>query len=265
MKNNRIKVESKDKNEKKVTVFVTRPTKDDNSEAQIVANKVFKDALMNGALVRKTLENWLQEQGIWNEEKQRELDSIDEQTKDKLVQLKKGGIKLSEARDIAVDIRVTRARKNQLLMERNEYDDYTAEALSDNAKFDFLVSKCIKNKNGESYFNDVDEYQQHADEPFAVEAASKLAGMLYGLDENWEDNLPENQFLSKYKFVDEDLRLVNKDGKHVTTDGKLIDNDFRYIDENGNYVDYDGNPVDKDGLPIVESSPFLDENGNPVE
>lgn len=265
MANNRIKVDSKDKQGKKTSVYVTRPTKEENSKSQIVANKVFKDALMNGALVRKVLEKWLEDQGIWNQDKQKEVDDIDDEIRENLIKLKKGGIKLSEAKQVAIDIRMARVRKNQLMMERNSYDEYTAEALSDNAKFDYLASVCIKDKNGEPYFESVEDYQQNGDQPFAIEAAGKLAAMVYGLDDDWESNLPENQFLSKYKFVNDDLRLVDKDGRYVTTDGKLIDSNFRYIDEQNNYVDYEGNRVDEDGLPIVESSPFLDDDGKPVE
>jgi hypothetical protein len=151
-----------------------------------------------------------------------------------------------------------------LTAERNSHDDFTAEAQSDSAKFDYLVAACLRNEDGTPVFPTIEDYKENADEPYASEAAGKLAGLIYGLDEQWEANLPENQFLKKYKFVDDELRLVNKDGKFVTKDGKLIDNDFRYINEQGEYVDVDGNRIDKDGLPVVEFSPFLDDDGNPI-
>lgn len=261
---NRIKVESKDRDGNEIVVYVTRPTRDDNSQAQILASKVFKDAVTNGALVRKTLNDILLKQGIWTNDKQVELDLIDKEINENLVKLKKGGIKLSEARDLAIKVRLARLRRNSVVAERNEHDEYTAEAQSDNAKFDYLVSRCIRKEDGEPYFSDIDDYRENGDHPFAIECAVKLGSMIYGLDENWESDLPENKFLKKYNFVDEELRLVNSEGKYVTTDGKLIDNDFRYIDTDGNYVDFDGNRVDDDGLPVVESQPFLDEDGNPL-
>jgi hypothetical protein len=264
MAKNRIKVESKDKDGNDVVVYVMRPNKDDNARAQIIASKVFKDAVLNGALVRKALEDVLVNQGIWNSEKQSKVDKVDEEIRDKLTKLKSGGIKLSEARDLAIDIRIARMNRSLLLSERNAHDEFTAESQSESAKFDFLCSVCIKNEKGENIFKDVDEYKEMADEPYVSVAAAKLAGLTYGLDDDWENNLPENKFLSKFKFVDNDLRLVNKDGKHVTKDGKLIDNDFRYINEDGEFVDIDGNKIDKDGLPVVEFSPFLDDEGNPI-
>jgi hypothetical protein len=265
MAKNRIKIEAKDKEGKDIVVYVTRPSRDDNAQAQIVASKVFRDAALNGSLVRKTLEDLLIKQGIWNAEKQARADKIDDEIREKLIKLKSGGIKLNDARDLAVDVRIARMNKSILLSEKNAHDEFTAESQSENAKFDYLASVCIKDEEGKSIFKDIEEYKEKADEPYVSEAAAKLAAMLYGLDDEWEANLPENKFLRKFEFVDEDLRLVNKDGRHVTKDGKLIDSDFRYINEEGEYVDVDGKRIDKDGLPVVEFSPFLDDDGNPLD
>jgi hypothetical protein len=261
---NRIKIESKDKEGNLVTVYVVRPTQQDNAQAQIVASKVFKDAVTNGALIRKALEEVLINQGIWSQDKQAKTDKIDEEIRQKLIKLKAGGIKISEARDLAVEVRIARLNKSLLLSERNAHDEFTAEAQSENAKFDYLCSVCIKDENGKSIFKNIDEYKEKSSEPYVLNAASKLASLTYGLEENWEENLPENRFLKKFNFVDEELRLINNEGKYVTKDGKLIDNDFRYINENGEFVDNDGNLIDKDGLPVVEFSPFLDDNGDPI-
>ena len=266
MAKNKVKVESKDVDGNLVVVYITRPTREENAKAQMVASKTFKDAVLGGAIVRKALDDMLIAQGLWSAEQQAKVDKIDQEIRDKLLKLKKGGIGLSAGRDIAVEVRIARMQRSLLLSERNVHDDLTAEAISDNAKFDYLVSVCVKDEEGKPVFESVEDYKEKADanHPYVGEAAAKLAGMLYGLDEDWETNLPENQFLKKFNFVDEDLRLINKEGKFVTKDGKLVDNDFRYINEEGEYVDIDGNRIDKDGLPVVEFSPFLDDNGNPI-
>lgn len=265
MAKNKIKVESKDAQDNPIVVYVTRPTRDENAKALMIASKVLKDAVLNGAILRKTLDTMLIQQGLWSTEQQAEVDKIDQEIRDKLVQLKKGGIKLSEARDLAIDIRIARMQRTILLSERNVHDELTADAISENAKFDYLVSVCVKDEEGKPVFVDVEDYREKSeDNPYASDAAAKLSGMLYGLDDNWEYNLPENKFLKKFNFVDDELRLVNKDGKFVTKDGKLIDNDFRYINEDGEFVDVDGKRIDKDGLPLVEFSPFLDDDGNPI-
>jgi len=243
MVKNRIKIESKDSDGNPVVVYVVRPNKDNNAQAQIVASKTFRDAILRGALVRKTLEDLLIKQGIWDAERQAKVDKIDEDIRSKLLQLKKGGIKLAEARDTAIGIRIARMNRASLLSEKNAHDEFTAESQSENSKFDYLVSVCIKDEDGNNVFKDIDDYKEKSGEPYASEAAAKLATLVWGLDDDWEHNLPENKFLKKFDFVDNDLRLVNKEGKYVTKDGKLID---------------------KDGLPIVDFTPFLDDDGNPI-
>ena len=84
-----------------------------------------------------------------------------------------------------------------------------------------------------------------------------MASKLYGLDDNYEKNLPENKFLKQYKFVDDNLRFINKDGKLVDQDGRLIDENGRYINQNGEYVDKEGNLVDDKGDYVVQFQPFL--------
>lgn len=263
MTTNRIKIESKDSDNNDVVVYVVRPTRDQQAEAQIIANKTFAKAVMNGAPVKLALEEILKKQGIWNDDKQKELDDYNEKIREKLIKLKGGKMKLNEGRQLAVDIRVLRMQRTELLMERNAYDEYTAENLSENAKFDYLVSVCTVKEDGSPYFESVDDYKDNT-AAVGFEAAAKLATMIHGLDEKWESELPENKFLAKYKFVDEDLRLVDKDGNYVTVDGKQIDEQFRYV-KDGKFVDADGNLVDDDGLPVVEFSPFTDDDGNPVE
>jgi hypothetical protein len=110
----------------------------------------------------------------------------------------------------------------------------------------------------------MEDYLNRSTESVALMAAQNLANMLYGLDNDYESNLPENKFLKKYKFVDEKLRLVDKKGRLIDNEGRLIDESGRYVDENGSFVDKFGNKVDADGEYIVEQQPFLDDDGKPI-
>ena len=110
----------------------------------------------------------------------------------------------------------------------------------------------------------MEEYLNRATEQVAILGAQNLANMLYGLDNDYESNLPENKFLKKYKFVDDKLRLIDKKGRLIDAEGRLVDEDGRYIDDAGNFVDRYGNRVSKDGDYMVEAEPFLDDNGKPV-
>jgi hypothetical protein len=88
--------------------------------------------------------------------------------------------------------------------------------------------------------------------------------MLYCLDNDYEEKLPENKFLKQYKFVDDKLRFINKEGKLVDEEGRLLDENGRFINDKGEYVDKDGNLVTLDGEYVVEFKPFLDDSGKPI-
>ena len=227
MAKNRIKIESKDLEDNDVVVYVVRPNRDESAKAQMLASRVFRDAVQNGALVRKALDNMLLKQGIWSAEKQSELDKIDEQIRTNLIKLKSGGIKLAEARDLAIDTRIARLNRSLLLAEKNEHDEFTADAQSEAVKFDYLCSVCIKNEEGQLVFSDVDDFRDRSNEPFIEVATSKLASMIYGLEENWESNLPENKFLTHYNFIDEKLQEY----EFLITPIDMIEEIREFVDE----------------------------------
>jgi hypothetical protein len=110
----------------------------------------------------------------------------------------------------------------------------------------------------------MEDYLNRSTETVALVGAQNLANMLYGLDNDYESNLPENKFLKKFKFVDDRLRYIDKKGRLIDSEGRLVDDQGRFIDEEGNFVDKYGNRVDVDGEYIVDPQPFLDENGNPI-
>jgi hypothetical protein len=111
--------------------------------------------------------------------------------------------------------------------------------------------------------------------------------MLYGLDPDYDKNLEENKFLKEFKFVDDDLRFINKGGHLVDIDGKLVDEDGRFIayrteegmankdPEQVYFINRDGEEVvaiknDKGEeewvkISLKERKPFLDEDDNPIE
>jgi len=264
MQKNKVEINSKDEDGNSITVYVTRPSDFEYKEAQKVSARVFKEAIKEGALLRARLDDYMEEQGLWNKDKDVKLEELRTTVEKNLLKIKKGGIKLKEAREAAVIARRARLDQTNLLAKKRQLDEFTVEGQAENARFDYLVYLCTKDDKNERVFNNIDDYSQRNVAPFAVEAASALAGMLYNLDDNWEAELPENKFLRKFNFVDDKLRLVNKDGKYVTLDDKLINEEGFYINEKGDRVDVNGNPIDEDGLPLTDHVPFLDDDGNPI-
>ena len=120
-------------------------------------------------------------------------------------------------------------------------------------------------ETGKTYFGNYEDYLNRDDDPATGQAAGNLAMLLYNLDPDYEKKLPENQFLAKYNFVDEELHLVDKTGRRVDSEGRLVNKDGRYINEAGELIDIHGNRVNQEGDYVVDFSPFLDDEGKPIE
>jgi|TARA_R110000765_G_scaffold152312_1_gene255106 hypothetical protein len=273
-KNKRIKIDSKDSDGNKKEIYLQLPASDENKQAQLAYNKAFKEALQSGAILRQKLQRVMTEQGIWDEEKEERYQSILQEINQGEKKLSKGGISLSEARETALEMRKRRVEFRGLIAERSSMDSNTAEGQADNERFSHLVYICLKDAAGKKLFKSKEDYENSAGEPYVIEAAGSLAEKLYGLDPDYDRNLPENKFLESYKFSDTATRLINKDG-HLIDIGsdaveRLIDEDGRYVaydkDEESYFVDRDGERVNTDGDYESEAfTPFLDDAGKDVE
>ena len=66
----------------------------------------------------------------------------------------------------------------------------------------------------------------------------------------------------RVQLVDKDGRLINRDGQHIDDDGNFV---TWSKDGTATKVDQKGRPVKEDGDFDVDHSPFLDEEGDPID
>jgi len=286
MEKNKV-IKSVDNDGKEVSVMLKTPTSQDYRDSQIEYNKSFRQALDSGAPLRQKLSDYMVEQDIWNDVKQRKHDEYIERIGQLEEILLKGGIKLTEARDKALELRRLRVEFRTLIAEKNSLDQNSAEGQADNARFAELVRLCMLNPNTKQpYFQTQDDYDESATQPWVVEASAELASILYGLDPEYDNKLQENKFLKEFNFVNDDLDLVDEDGHLVDEDGKLINEEGRFVgyrteeakknkDKSQMFLcNRDGEEVikitDEDGdenwvvASLAERKPFLDDDGNPI-
>lgn len=263
-----VTVKNEDK-EQNVKIIVRKPNNAVMSQAQRIGAKAWTDCVRDGIMTKKELEKFMKEQGIWDDGKDEEQKKIIQEISDLEKQLYVGGpnkgtkLKASEGKEIAIKMRIKRSELRDLIAERMSLEQNTAESISDNARFDFLVSNCTYYENGNKVYTSLDDYRDKADSEIGFAAATALASMLYSVDKNFEAKLPENKFLKMFNFVNDDLSLVNDKGETVDLDGRRIDKNGYYIDSNGSRVDRDGNPLDEFGnyIPTVT---YLDEKNNAI-
>lgn len=255
---NKLEFKTKTVDGEEIELAVIKPNYKVSREAQKMANVAMNEALGSMSPLRGKADLILVEQGLWTKEKEETIRKHQENLQANEKKLA-GGIKLSEAKKVALEMRKERVKLYMLLSEKFELDVYTAEGQAEAVKNDFLVSKCTVYKDsGEPYFEDFDDYLSRKGEPDAIDAAVNFANLLRD-NTNFLADMPENRFLKKYGFVNEDLMLVDKDGKLVNEDGEYINEDGQLVDKDNRLIDEEGNLLDDKGNIIFGQKPFLDE------
>ena len=256
-----------DGQESVVKIVVKKPTNVIISQAQRVRAKAWTDCVRDGIMTKKELHKFMENNGIWDDEKdnkqKRIVEEISRLEKELYVSGKGGKLKASDGKNIAVEMRRKRIELREHIGEKMSLEQNTAESLADNAQFDFLVANCTYYENGQKVYSDVDDYSTKSDSEIAFAAASALAQMMYAIDKDFEANLPENKFLKMFKFVNNDLSLVNEKGETVDTEGRRIDQFGYYINDEGKRVDRDGNLLDENGN-YIPTITYLDEKGKKI-
>lgn len=249
--------------DKTVRLMAKRPTNKQKRDAKVVYAKAFQEALTKKLMFRRKLEDYMKEQGFITPEKVAQIVELQERIAESEVKLKKGGaagLTKADARKLALQMKEDRNRLSALQIDKIVLDRNTAEGHADNAEFSYLVSVCTYTADkGDPFFKSYEDYMDREEDEASYKAAEQLAYLTRDMDPEFEKGLPENKFLLKYGFVNDKLRLVNKDGKLVDEYDRLVDEEGRLVDETGSLIDYTGIKLNKDGDLDIEFTPFLDE------
>ena len=256
-----------------ITVEVKKPTNQQLKDADIQRAKAWNKAFKEGVMTKAEIDKVMRDRGLWDDKKKDLEESLTKQILDLEKRLYRGDgtskPKLSDGRKIAIQMKNKRLQLRDLISDRLAMDENTAESLADNARFDYLVYACAFNQEtGEPLFSSYEDYNNRGASVEAVAAAQLLAQMVYNLDEDFEDKLPENQFLSRFNLLNHDGQLIDPKTKElVDVDGRKINDLGHYIDDEGNRIDIHGDKIDETGLYELidyENDLFEDEEEAPV-
>jgi len=252
---------------KEVKIKVIKPTNRLNSAAQRIGATVWTKCIQDGVMTKQELKALMEKKKIWGkdqDEKQKVLQQeISDLEKDLYINKRKK-IKLSEAKDIAFKMQKKRVELRDHITSKIELEGNTAESLSDNAKFDFLVANCTLWENGNKVYNSLDAYQDSSDDTIAFTAAATLAEMLYAIDPEFEKGLPENRFLRAAGLLNDSLEYIDKDGERTDRDGKAINDLGWFQDDEGNRIDANGHPLTENGTYVQQVAYIDDETGKEI-
>ena len=258
---------TKKENGEEIELVVNKPNTKQLLDAEKVYKKAFRQALEEGAMLRKKLGLYMKEQGIWTEEQEKEYISLIKEINLLDYKLNKGKdesgdkLKLSEAKEIALTLREKRDDFRQLIATRQELDHLTAEGQADTEKFSYLVFTCTKNYlTQKNYFIDFEDYQNKSNDRASVDAARYIGEIVYEIDPDYENSLTENRFLKRFKFVNNDNKLIDKDGNFIDRDGNSLDEEGFLLNDEGKRININDLPLLEDDE-TVEKVEFEDDLG----
>lgn len=251
-----------------VELYVMDPTPKQLADAKKVYGRTWREFAEEGVPVKATIERIARDQGIWDDEKEKELQGIQKQILEIERKLKGGGSfygSVEEAKDDAIAMRRLRNKMYESLIEKSALDNNSAESQAENVRIAFLISTCTYSSVTKlPYFKSLDDYYARSSEKAALDATNKFLLEVNKVNLNFEHDLPENKFLRDYGFMDEAGRLII-DGHFVDDEGRRVDENGRFIDDDGQFVDINGNLVDENGEYKVDFKPFVDSEGKEIK
>lgn len=257
-------------------IGVHKPTPKIEAQANMESSKVFANLIKQknedgsaAFMLRSQLNDYLAQAGVYTEQDIDDLTTFSERIKELEEVLSKGGKKKSEGKSAAIELKKIRIAMYSLLVKQAEYDKNTVEHYSENARMNYLVTKCVTFEDGSPIFKNVEDYESDEIMQKALaEPIRDLAAIVSSYDPDFEKNLPENKFLIKYGFVNNDLRFVNKDGQFTDEFGTLVDEDGNKIiaeekkEQVGEFLDDEDEVKEeiKDDSPKIIVDPLAAEN-----
>lgn len=251
-----------------INIVLKNPSNEVVAMSERYRAKVFNQCLMDGILTKPELSRMMTERGLWDKDK----DTKHEEITTEIIKLEKdlylgngAGKKRDEdmGKKIAIKMRQLRLDLRDLIAQKVQLEENTAESIADNAKFDFLVAFCTYHENGEKVYKNIDDYNLKSSDAISFVAASKLAEMMYNIDPNFEKGLPENKWLTGQSLVDEEGNLVNEKGQKVDIDGRRINDKGEFINDDDQRIDRDGNLLHEDGT-YVSQVEYVKDKPKPV-
>jgi len=240
--------------------YVIRPANAQASvEAQKVYNRAFKKAIEEGAILKKSLEDHMRRQGLWDDSKQEEYEALLKRSADIEYKIKSGFYKkASQLREKGIELKKIRNELSSLLMVRNSMDANTADGQADNERFFYLITACVFDyETQKPVYTSLEDYHDKSETSLAIKSAAEFANYAYGLEDNFEDGLIENKLLKKLGLLNDKGQLTNKHGQRVDLDGNLLNEEGSRIDKDGNRIDINNNPLLDDN--VIDTLEFEDD------
>jgi hypothetical protein len=218
----------KESSGKEIMLSFKRPQSENFEEAdKIYASKIsalIREGGKKRLALRSEVDKFLRESGIWSDKDEQNLKDLNQEINDALNRLRKGGMKLSEGRKLCFEVTDKRRECMDILRKRQFLDSATIESVAENERNDYIIYACtVYADSGQNYWDSFDDMKNDKLSDVFNAASTTAIEFIYNINPEFEKRLPENRWLKKYNFIDNDLNLVDrKTGERVDKEGKPL-------------------------------------------
>ena len=224
-------------------------------ESQKYYAKAFDQAIEDGAPLHIQIKSMLQQRKLLDDlGDEQKLLKLRKEIKDLEVTLRRGVLNekrmtKDQGRTIALKIRDLRGDISNMGSDLTSLYSNTAENRADNERYQYYIYACtVKEYDGSSPWASFEKFKEADTKSELVQKAlTTFLAVSTGIDQNFEKNRYEIQWLMKMGFMNDKLQLIREDGKIVDAEGRLINEEGRFVNERGEFIDAFGNAIDVDG------------------
>lgn len=243
---------------KEVKLAIRKPQYEDFEEADRVyagtVARLVRGSVGKKLLLRQELDTFLREAKVWTQDDEKHVRTLQEEVDSLLKQVANGGRRVSEGRELCIKVMDKRKDIVRIMQKRQVFDDATIESNAENDKNDYIVYICtVYSDSGKNYWNSLEDMKNDKLSDAYRKASVAALEFIFNYNPEFEKRLPENRWLKKYGFIDDNLNYVDrKTGEKVDRFGKPV----KEVEEDVQ------KRVDSLQGEIVEESPFLDDETN---
>jgi hypothetical protein len=211
---------------KETLLTITKPNdRDVEASRHVYSAEIAKQVRIKGPnrpLLRLELEAHLKNSGIWTEEDEAKVEALraDIVEQHNILRAGQGGLK-DVGRKAALKAMKLREEIVNVYVKRRYLDDNTVEYHAEQAQRDYLNWACtVHAEDGSNYWSDVEAMKLDKASQAYDKALTIIMEDMYGISPDIEKNLPEQKWLRKHKFLDEQGNYINP------KTGEMVDEDF---------------------------------------
>ncbi len=199
---------TKDRDEKKITLKIVRPTNEQSRKSDLYYKAKFSEAIQTGVMTRAQAERFIREKKL-----------LDDKT---LTRFKEIADEINSLRDSLGSISIDEKSKgietiNKIRDLRTEMDsindlsagilEQTAESYADEFRVQWLCSELTLKEDDTKFFSDYEEFDKLMDSQAVIDSVRNLIFFMNNIRDNYETVLEENKWLIDNKIMNEDMSI----------------------------------------------------------